>query len=281
MCLFSLPLETRLQIYSQLLIQDSPVGFSVIYGTFLPHLVRIGRRDLFPAILLVNKATSREAKPLLYRNNRFRFPNAYTSPELDAGLPWHNSNQPFIAPFLQQIGRSAGFLTHICFSFPASFASWSPPVLHEGYLRVLELIRDTCTNLKVIEIAWNAPDGLLSVSDVDLAAEMLRTLDEGGLKAMQSLQGIVVVSEEYDIDEEDRAFCERLAQKLSNSKWRIELKGIPPRAWTSDYGRVEFDHEEDSSYNDEMYRREVEEEEREEMEEQEWWGLHDLCLEFP
>lgn len=66
MCLFKLPLEVRLHIYSELLIQDSPVEFGEECASPSPRLVRIGRSDLFPALLRVNKALNREAKPLLY-----------------------------------------------------------------------------------------------------------------------------------------------------------------------------------------------------------------------
>lgn len=267
MSLLSIPIEIRLRVYSELLVQDSPVEFRAGYGPNNPRLIRIERQGLCPAILRVNKTINREAIPLVYSNNRFRFPDAYTSFEPDTGLISYNSGVPYIAPFLQQIGSNAGFLRHVCIDFPTSFASWEPPVLHEEHIQVFQLIRDTCTDLKIVEIFCMPPDGIFSLWDVDLAAEMLKTLDDGGLKDMPSLEKILVVRGEYDIDEEALASRESLMQKMPSIKWVVEFTKVPPRVWISNDDRVEFDNEEDCSrYNDEMSRRELEREEREEEE---------------
>ncbi|PON21940.1 hypothetical protein TGAM01_v209196 [Trichoderma gamsii] len=267
MSLLSIPIEIRLRVYSELLVQDSPVEFRADHGPINPRLLRMERQGLYPAILRVNKTINREAIPLVYLNNRFRFPDAYTSFEPDIGLTLYNSDVPYIAPFLRQIGSNAGFLRHVCINFPTSFASWKPSVLHEEHIQVFQLIRDTCTDLKTVEIFCKPPDSIFSLWDVDLAAEMLKTLDDAGLKDMPSLEKIFVVRGEYDIDEEALASRESLMQKMPSNKWVIELTKVPPRVWISDDGRVEFDNDEDCSrYNDEMNRMELEREEREEQE---------------
>jgi hypothetical protein len=59
----------------------------------------------------------------------------------------------------------------------------------------------------------SAPDDILPLLNVDLTVGILRTLDNG-FYAIQSLERIIVISEEFDIDEEDMAVCESLKQKL-------------------------------------------------------------------
>ncbi|KAI0120738.1 hypothetical protein BJ170DRAFT_646576 [Xylariales sp. AK1849] len=265
--MYLLPVEIRLRIYSELLVQDSPVEFGADHGPCNPRLIRIGRQGLCPALLRVNKTLNREAIPLIYSNNRFRFPNAYTSFGHDTGLTSYNSDVPYIAPFLRQIRRNAGFLRHICISFPTSFASWRPPVLHEEHIQVFQLIRESCTDLRTVEISCKPPDGIFLLWDVDLAADMLRILDEGGFKDIPSLEKVVVIRGEYDINEEVMVSRESLIQNMPSLKWFIELTKVPPRVWISNNDMVTFDNEEDCSrYNDEMYRRELVREEREEQE---------------
>ncbi|KAH6871631.1 hypothetical protein B0T10DRAFT_553329 [Thelonectria olida] len=268
MHLLEFPIEIRLRIYSELLVQDDPVEFGADHGPCNPRLVRVGRSGLNPALLRVNRAVNREATPFLYSNNRFRFPDAYTSLNTGTDRISYNPDVPYISPFLQQIAANAGLLRHICINFPTSFAPsnrWEP-VLCEEHVQVLQLIRETCPGLRTVEISCKPPDSIFSLCDVDLAADMLRALDDGGFKAMPSLEKIVVVRGEYDIDEEVMALRECLMRRMPSCKWSIELTKVPPRRWISDDDMVEFDNYEDCCrYNNEMYRREMEREEREEQ----------------
>ncbi|KAL7927172.1 hypothetical protein ACQKWADRAFT_279718 [Trichoderma austrokoningii] len=269
MSLLSIPIEIRLRVYSELLVQDSPVEFGADHGPNNPRLVRRGGQGFCPAILRVNKTINREAIPLVYSNNQFRFPDAYISFESDTGLTSSSTDVPYIAPFLRQIGSNVGFLRHVCINFPTSLASWEPPVLHEEHIQVFQLIRDTCTDLKIVEMFCMPPDSLFSLEDVDYAADILETLNDSGLKDMPSLEKISVVRGEYDIDEEALASRESLMQKMPSIKWVIELTKVPPRIWISDDGRVEFDNEEDClAYDEEMQSMEQEREER--RREEEW-----------
>lgn len=62
------------------------------------------------------------------------------------------------------------------------------------------------------------PDSIFLLHDLDLAEEMLRVLGDGGFKAMRSLEKIVVVSGEYDIDDDVIALREK----------PCEVTGSPP-----------------------------------------------------
>lgn len=281
MCFLSFPTEIRLGIYPELLVQDSLIEFGAAYGRENPPLIRLGRRDLYPAILGVNKTVNKEATPLLYSNNHFRFADASTSSDLTSDSKWYNYSAPYIAPFLRQIGLNTYLLRHITVDFPTSFTSWNKPVLHKGYSQILQLIRETCTDLRTVEMSCSPPDGILSLSDINRAAEMLRELDNGGFGAISSLERIVVVLGEYEIDEQDMADCESLVQMMPSSKWCIKLIKVPPRIWISDDDRVEFDNYEDlCEYNDELHRVETkreEQREQEEWEEEYWRRRHDPC----
>ncbi|VUC31621.1 unnamed protein product [Clonostachys rosea] len=254
----SIPSEIRLQIFSQLLVQESPIDFDASHGPCNPRLFR-QTQALPPALLRVSKKMHQEAIELIYSNNCFRFPNAYTSSDLDSNCLSLDTAVPYVAPFLKQIGPNADLLRHICIEFPTSHTFWHKPILPKEYIEVLQLIKDSCTNLRTIEIACKPPLEL-PISDVDYSARVLKALDDGGLKQMHSLENIVVIHGDYDIDEETVASCEALRKKLPSMKWSIELTKVPPRTWISDDDRVK--------YNDELQRRE--EERYEQQEEEEW-----------
>ncbi|KAM5369069.1 hypothetical protein ACJZ2D_009164 [Fusarium nematophilum] len=220
----SFPIEVRLGIYSELLVQQSPIEFRADRGPCSPRLTRTGKQGLNPGLLRVNKTVNREATPHLYSNNRFRFPDAHVS--IDRYL-----EGPYIAPFLRQIGTNAGLLRHICINFPTSFAPphSGKPVLYREHIQLFQLIQETCTGLKIVEISCMPPDRIFSVDDVDLAAEMLETLDNSGFHAMPSLETIVVVLGEYTIDEEVLACRDALMQRMPSCKWFVELIKVPPR----------------------------------------------------
>ncbi|KAI0970838.1 hypothetical protein F4678DRAFT_461967 [Xylaria arbuscula] len=276
MGLLTIPIEIRLRVYSELLVQDGPVHFGAIKGLRNPSLIRSRRHSLSPALLRVNKAISRETIPLLYSRNRSRFPDAYisnmnTSVEPEPGSAWDTSDGPvpYIGPFLRQIGPNASFLRHICINFPAAFASSEPLVLHKKYTEVFQLIRETCTDLRTVEISSESSEGIILLLNVDLAEKMLRALDDGCLKDIPSLEKIVVVHARYNIDEEVIASCENLMQKMPSIKWFIELTTAPPSRWISNYGQVEFDNADDCFEYD-LKRERIEWKGREE---QEWEEL--------
>jgi hypothetical protein len=112
MSFFGVPSEIRLKIYSELLVHSEPIVFVADDdGPPAPPLFRSKRDGLCPALLRVNKKVHSEASPLLYSNNRFRFPDIFTSTP-------SATNSPHIAPFLRQIGSQASLIRHICITFP-------------------------------------------------------------------------------------------------------------------------------------------------------------------
>ncbi|KAI1769870.1 hypothetical protein F4818DRAFT_312018 [Hypoxylon cercidicola] len=259
----SIPIELRLSIYSELLVQNDPIEFKDSYSLSNPCLLRVNRQSLNVALLRVNKTVNREATAFLYSNNRFRFPDAYTSSD-DLDLPC-------ITPFLQQIGANVGLLRHICINFPILFdhTTWEEPELREELFQAFQLIGETCPGLKTVELSSMPPDNRFSLHDVDLAAEMLRILDDRGFKAMPSLEKAVVVLGKYDIDEEDMALRESLMRRMLPCKWSIELTKLTKKTWISSDDMFEFDNYEDcEKYDNETLVWQLKWEEREERE---WW----------
>jgi hypothetical protein len=123
---FGFPYEIRLNIYSELLVHPEPIVFVADYGPSSPPLFRSKRDGLCPALLRVNKKVHSEASPLLYSNNRFRFPDILTS-----------TDSAYIAPFLRQIGSQASLIRHICISFP-TFDDFphNRARLHEAHIKI-------------------------------------------------------------------------------------------------------------------------------------------------
>ncbi|KAH6718553.1 hypothetical protein BKA61DRAFT_595926 [Leptodontidium sp. MPI-SDFR-AT-0119] len=76
---FGLPKEIRVQLYSELLVLLEPIVFEAAYGPPPPPLFRSIRNGLCLVLLQVNKQAHSEASSLLYFNNRFRFPDVFTS----------------------------------------------------------------------------------------------------------------------------------------------------------------------------------------------------------
>ncbi|KAI1396933.1 hypothetical protein F4819DRAFT_473651 [Hypoxylon fuscum] len=263
---FNFPTEIRLRIYSEVLVQDGSVEFAADYGPCNPPLIRCGWQHFCPAVLRVNKQMNAEAIPLLYSNNRFHFPDVYTDARPTISSLDHAA--PYISPFLQQIGSNANLLRHICINFPHSLASYSKLVLHNEHIKVFQLIQDHCTGLRTIEISCRPSIVTLSSHEVASASEMLRMLDDGGFKAMSSLEKILITCGEYNIDDDTKAFYEMLTQRIPSSKWCIELIELPappPQTWISSNDMVEFDNYEDyCSYEEETERLERKEMEREE-----------------
>lgn len=254
-----LPGELRLRIYSELLVQHGPVEFVADYDHRGPSLVRVGKTDLNPSLLRVSRMVNEETAALLYSNNCFRFPDAYRS--------FNDSEAPFVEPFLQRIGRNAGLLRHLYVNFPSSFApvAGGGHCLRDEYSQIFRIFKETCTSLRTIEILSEPPNSMLSLYDVSRAAKMLRALDAGGLNAISSLEKILLIYGEYDMDDEFISLRESLMQRTPSKKWSIELSQVHEKQWISCDGRVKFKKIEDCNlYNEqEASRASIQAEERE------------------
>ena len=255
---FGFPKEIRLQIYSELLVCSDPIVFVADYGPLSPPLFRSRRDGLCPALLEANKKVYSEASPLLYSNNRFRFPNAFASISSAA-------DTPHIAPFLRQIGSQASLVRHIYITFPTfNDFQHGRARLHEAHIKNLELIRDTCPRITTLELSL-PPDHLSSaLCDSHIAAEALDLLDTR-FKAIPSLKEIIVNFQVYS--EED--LIDGLMEKMHERGWTVQITKLPKKVWISENDRVEFDNEEDcNAYNEEQglldWQREQEQEDK-------WW----------
>lgn len=222
------PQEIRLIIYSKLLIQDSPVEFTG-WSFYVPRLIRVGGQGLNPSLLRVSKTVNREAVPFLYSNNRFKFPRTYVLSSTAAEPTWFTWDVPHIAPFLQQIGANADLLRHICIPFPKAynFRDSGGVVPGDEYFQVLQLIRETCSGLRTVEISCEPEESMFTLQNADRAVKVLGALDSGGFQAMPSLERITVVCGKYDIDEQIVELRESLMRRMPSRKWSIEFIKLP------------------------------------------------------
>jgi hypothetical protein len=140
---FSLPIEIREDIYKRVLTVAHPLyifqGRGCRVETFAPD---IPRRWL--ALLHANRQIHQEASGVLYRSNHF---NLVDTRKKQADL---------LQSFLNCIGSlNAGFLSHLCISFPAIDAVEKDSQnlqLSEDGLRTLKILRDKCTSLTTLEM---------------------------------------------------------------------------------------------------------------------------------
>jgi hypothetical protein len=250
---FGFPKEIRLQIYSELLVHPEPIVFVADYGPPSPPLFRSRRDGLCSALLQLNKQAHSEASPLLYSNNRFRFPDIWTS-----------TDSAHIAPFLLQIGPQANLIRHICISFPTfdDFRHGSAS-LHEAHIKNLELIRDTCTSITTLELSLHSDRANCALRDSPVAEQALDLLD-ARFKAIPSLKEVIVNFQVYSEEDlsDDRV-------KMRDRGWTVEVTKLPKKKWISENDQFEFDNEEEcNAYNEEWHRREWQ---REQEKEDEWW----------
>jgi hypothetical protein len=257
---FGFPTEIRLKIYSELLVDSEPIIFIADYGPSSPPLFRSKRDGLCPALLRVNKRVHSEASPLLYSNNRFRFPDIFTSTP-------SATDSAHIAPFLSQVGSQTSLIRHICVAFP-TFDDYrhGRARLHEAHIKNLELIRDTCTSIATLELLLTFPleCANYALDDSPIAAEALDLLDTR-FKAIPSLKEIIVNISVYG--EED--LSEDLMKEMRDCGWTVEVTKLPKKVWICHEAGLEFDNKED--YEEYMNHELLLDLQREQEKEEEWW----------
>jgi hypothetical protein len=199
MKLFDFPTEIRLKIYEKLLVLSEPIAFQTFQDPSWPGLYLSRRFGLCPAILRVNKRTYSEARSLLYSSNRFKFSDIDLTQNSKL-----NTNSAILAYFLSQIEtENASFLRHIYIDFPAERSGTA--MLKENGTKILELIRDHCTGIAVLEISlWSNDLFGLQFPDfgfeMSFPAETLALLDSR-FKAILSLKEVVVAVQIFDDEE--------------------------------------------------------------------------------
>jgi hypothetical protein len=251
----NIAIEIRLLIYSELLVNSGPIDFIADYGPPSPPLFRRQRDGLYPAVLCVSRMMHREASPVLYSSNCFRFPEVFTT--LSAPTSAH------IGPFLNQIGSHARLIRHICIPFPTfDYPQPASAILHEAHIENLGIIRDTCAGIQTLELLVPPEHCNYALSHDAIAAEALNLLDIR-FKSIPSLEEIIVNFEVYP----ERDSSNGLTKTIHGFGWTVKVTELPKKVWISNDDRVEFDNEEDcNAYNNEQFRREVKEEEEKENE---------------
>ncbi|KAF2241797.1 hypothetical protein BU26DRAFT_524944 [Trematosphaeria pertusa] len=250
--------ELRLKIFSELLVLPEPIVFLADNGPPSPPLFRSKGDELCLALLRINKTVYSEASTLLYSDNRFQFPEVFTS----TPSPTESAH---ISPFLHQIGSQASHIRHICIPFPPfDYPESERAGLHQAHIRNLELIRDTCTSIRTLELLISPDCANYTLSDSPIAAEALCLLDTH-FKNIPSLKEVVINFEVYP--EQDPS--NDLTKRMHDYGWTVKVTKLPEKIWISLDDRVEFDNEEDcQAYDNEQLL--IEERERQREEEEEW-----------
>ena len=228
MHLFDIPCEIRLKIYSELLVLSEPIVFLAEYFSPSLPLFWSQRGGLCPALLRVNKRIYHEASTLLYSNNNFRFPNLFptVNPE---------TYSADIALFLHQVGSQASHIRHICIPFPhLNYSQPGNPRFYEAYIKHLDLIRDTCTSIRTLEllISLDNADHIFTISSV--AAEALHLL-ETHFKNVPSLKEFVIHFEVWDPED----LNDDLTIKIRDYGWTIKVTE-QPGTWMDENERRAF-----------------------------------------
>lgn len=169
---------------------------------------------LCPAILLANKRALREAGRLLYSRNCFRVQAPIFLPEYIAQLT-------ILTSFINQIGpQNTSFLPHICIAFPEyEDYSLGSVTLREDSIRILELIRNNCTNLAILEMSLqstSARESAIDALDSPRAASEALALVDGRFKAIPSLEKIIV-------NVCDEPCSHEVREKMRGCGWIIEV----------------------------------------------------------
>ena len=240
---FDLPPELRLQIYSELLVLPEPTVFVVDFGPWVPPPRRRKRYGLCPALLRINKKVYSEANAMLYSDNQFLFLDIITNTS-------SATDSTYLASFLDQIGSRAAQFRHITIPCPTFEDLPSHRVrLDEADVENLKLVRDTCTNIKTIELYVSYTLITHLCDYLPIAAEALHFLDTQ-FKNIPSLKEVVINFEvNYDEDPSDN-----LTKTMHDYGWAVKVTRLPKSTWISADDRLEFDNPDDCSvYDDEQF----------------------------
>jgi hypothetical protein len=206
---FDIPIEIRLQIYSEILVQSAPIAIK-------NHKHGSSRRPsticVYPELLRVNKKAHSEASSLLYSKNRFQFPD-FSSQGASGDF----------ALFLRQIGSQTKFIRHICIDLPRFYFNTSGRTalvtLDPKGQKDLELIRDTCTSLTTLELfsygspltCQNSYNVVVSTKGLDLVN--MRT------KAIPSIKKIVAIIRVW----RKELLNDELMNRMRDYGWTVEV----------------------------------------------------------
>jgi hypothetical protein len=219
---FNFPAEIRLQIYEELLVSSEPIKFKTTKELSLPPLILHKRCGLCPAALRANKTVHREANELLYTRNRFEFIDLIPTERLTP------TDSTAVEYFLNQIGRpNASLLRHICIEFPEITDEHDR--LHDDDIRTLELVRENCTGLTILEAPLYDILPLLEFYHVDTGrweiVDAAFELINSSFREISSLQEIIVhlhTSKDLD-DDKNKKLNDKLLQKMRGCGWTTRI----------------------------------------------------------
>ena len=185
---FKLPAEIRLQIYEKLLVSPDPIQF--YHPSFPPDLS--GYQGC-PALLRASKRVHREASPVLYSYNRFEFNCIHPSELCIRTIP---TKSAALASFFGQIGhQNASFLRRIWIN--SDCPSVDNVQLQEENLKMLELIRENCTTVAILEISLHDFWSYDANGSRTIKQAVLESLD-ARFKAISSLKEVIVRDRDFD-----------------------------------------------------------------------------------
>jgi hypothetical protein len=236
---FNLPTEFRLQVYKELLVFPEPIKFKTTKELSLPPLVLHKRCNLCPAALRANKRVHREANGLLYTGNRFEFIDLVPMERL------MYTDCTAVESFLNQIGRqNSSVIRHICIDF-STISDYRPGTacLHGGSIKTLELLRENCTSLTILETplydiipleVYHEDTGKRMVADA--AVELV----DARFRDISSLKEIVVNVYTYD------QYKDLDYDPLKNPSDEL-LRKMRDHGWTTKITVIDIEEEENSN----------------------------------
>lgn len=265
MGLFALPVEIRLQIYSELLVHREPIDFLETFrggsSVFCQEWIY-----LCPALLRVNKQVYGEAISLLYSDNCFRF-----SDEGEGSTRF----DPTIDIFVRQIGARANLLRHVCTDFPTTSRQRQPPWIRslssdqsddserQGRdLDNLDLLQDAFSGITTLELSLPSEYAYYVLGDSPAFTKSL-DLIQTRLEAFPSLRDVKVdvILYDWESDEESsdgttdpeeeerdnpyndqRKTLRNSLRQLCSRGWAVNVSKIPPveETWSSPGDMVEY-----------------------------------------
>ena len=150
--------------------------------------------------------------------------------------------------FLNQIGRpNASLLRRICIDFPDLIDNQPRTArLYEDSIRTLELVRENCTGLTILEtplngtfqLEYNRADRSLEFYNPDTGlpgvADVALELIDSGFRKISSLQEIIVhvytTDENKDLDDDEKkTTTNELLQKMRGYGWTIQITVLDTR----------------------------------------------------
>ncbi|KAL4936889.1 hypothetical protein BDV06DRAFT_83698 [Aspergillus oleicola] len=186
--IFSLPTEIRGCIYRLLLAVPHPLYLFQDTGSRL-EVFTPGKPCQWLALLYTNRQISAEASAVLYGVNKFTLE--------EVGSAQYQGR--LLKSFLDCIGSvNAGFLSHLCITFPAIQRIEERPdeiSLAEAGLQSLERLRKKCSSLRTLEIlvyGMNSSD--LFRNDLEYSPSFREVLKEVNtqLRGIDGLNKIIV-----------------------------------------------------------------------------------------